>query len=51
MVAGDNLCKAARKAMGIELRIPWKESGGRFQNGLNTPDGVNMVVLIVTDTG
>ena len=29
---------------------PRKESSGRFQYGLNTPDGVNMVVLMVEDT-
>ena len=36
--------------MAINLPIQWKESSGTHQYGLNTTDGVNMVVLIVTDT-
>ena len=36
--------------MAIDLRIQWKESSGTHQYGLNTTEGVNMVVLIVTDT-
>ena len=50
VAAGEVLRKAAGKAMAIELRVPWKEASGRFQYGLNTPDGVNMVVLMVEDT-
>ena len=38
--------------MAIDHRLPWKEAGGSFQYGLNTPvgDGVNMAVLMVQDT-
>ena len=36
--------------MAFEYRLPWKESSGRLQYGLNTPDGVNMVVLMVHDS-
>ena len=50
VVAGDTLRKTAGKAMAIDLRIQWKESAGPHQYGLNTADGVNMVVLMVTDT-
>ena len=38
VVAGEVLRKAAGKAMAIEFRLPWKEAGGKFQYGLNTPD-------------
>ena len=47
IVAGDSLRKIAGKAMAIEYRVPWNEASGRLQYGLNTPDGVNMVVLLV----
>ena len=50
MAAGEVLCKTAGKALAIDHKVPWKESSGRFQYGLNTPDGVNMVVLMVEDT-
>ena len=50
MVAGEVVRKAAGKAMAIEFRLPWKEAGGKFQYGLNTPDGVNMVILMIQDT-
>ena len=50
VVAGDSLRKTAGKAMAIEYRLPWKESSGRLQYGLNTPDGVNMVVLMVQES-
>ena len=50
MVAGDSLRKTAGKVMAIEYRLPWKESSGRLQYGLNNPDGVNMVVLMVQDS-
>ena len=50
MVAGETLRKTAGKAMAIELRVQWKESSGVHQYGLNTTDGVNMVVLMATDT-
>jgi hypothetical protein len=50
IVAGDSLRKIAGKAMAIEYRVPWKEASGRLQYGLNTPDGVNMVVLLVQET-
>ena len=50
MVAGEVLRKAAAKATVIEFRLSWKEAGGKFQYGLNTPDGVNMVVLLIHDT-
>ena len=36
--------------MAIEYRVPWKDSSARFQYGLNTPDGLNMVVRMVEDT-
>ena len=36
--------------MAIEYRVPWNEASGRLQYGLNTPDGVNMVVLLVQET-
>ena len=36
--------------MGVEFRVPWKESCGPFQYGLNMSDGANMVVLMVEDT-
>ena len=42
--------KTAGKAMAIEHRLPWKESSSRLQYGLNTPDGVNMVVLMVQES-
>ena len=42
VVAGDAL-QAVVKAMSIEYRVPKKESSGRLQYGLNTPDNVNMV--------
>ena len=48
--AGEVLRKAAGKAFLIDHKIPWKESTGRFQYGLNSPDEVNMVVLMVEDT-
>ena len=44
------LRKAAGKAMAIDFCLPGKEAGGRYQYGLNTPDGVNMVDLMVHDT-
>ena len=50
MAAGEVLRKAAGKALATDHKVPWKESSGRFQYGLNTPDGVNMVVLMVEDT-
>ena len=50
VAAGEVLRKAAGKALAIDHKVPWKESSGRFQYGLNTPDGVNMVVLMVEDT-
>ena len=50
MAAGEVLRKAAVKAMAIDFKIPWKESSGRLQYGLNTPDGVNLVVLMVEDS-
>ena len=50
VVAGEVLRKAADKAMAIDYRLPWKEAGGKVQYGLNTADGVNMVVLMVHDT-
>ena len=49
-MAGDSLRKTVGKAMAIEYRVAWKESSGRLQYGLNTPDGVNMVVLMVQDS-
>ena len=49
-MAGETLRKTAGKAMAIDLHIQWKESSGTHQYGLNTTDGVNMVVLMVTDT-
>ena len=48
-VAGHSFRKIAEKEMTIEYRVPWKESGDRLQHGLNTPDSVNMVVLVVQD--
>ena len=42
--------KAAGKALAIDHKVPCKESSGKFQYGLNIPDGVNMVVLTVEDT-
>ena len=36
VVVGEVLRKATGKAMSIEFRVPWKESSGRFQYGLNT---------------
>ena len=50
VVAGDALRKIASKAMAIEFRIPWKESRGIFKYGLNTPEGVNVMVLMVQDS-
>ena len=50
MAAGEVLRKAAGKALAIDHKVPWKESSGRFQYGLNTPDGVSVVVLMVEDT-
>ena len=49
-MAGETLRKTAGKAMAIELRVQWKESSGVLQYGLNSTDGVNMVVLMVMDT-
>ena len=40
----------AGKAMAIDLRVQWNESIGTHQYGPNTMDGVNIVVLMVTDT-
>ena len=50
VAAGEVLRKVAGKAIAIDYRVPWKEAGGRHQYGLNTPDGVNMVILMVEDT-
>ena len=50
VASGEVLRKAAGKALAIDQKKPLKESSGRFQYGLNTPDGVNMVVLMVEDT-
>ena len=50
VAAGEVLRKVAGKAIAIDYRVPWKEAGGPFQYGLNTPDGVNMVILMVEDT-
>ena len=36
--------------MVIDYRLLWEESSGRLQYGLNTPDGVNMVVFMVQDS-
>ena len=49
VVEGEVPLKAAGKVMAIDFRLPWKEAGGKFQYGLNMPDGVNMVVLIIHD--
>ena len=50
VAAGEVLMKVAGKAIAIDYRVPWKEAGGAFKYGLNTPDGVNMVILMVEDT-
>ena len=50
VVAGEVLRKVAGKAIVIDYRVPWKEAGGSFHYGLNTPDRVNMVILMVEDT-
>ena len=50
VVAEDALRKTAGKATPIEYRLPWKEASGRLQYGLHTPDGVNMVVLMVQES-
>ena len=49
-MVGETLRKTAGKALAIDLQIQRKESSGTHQYGLNTTDGVNMVVLMVTDT-
>ena len=50
VAAGEVLRKTSGKAMVIEYSVLWKESSGRFQHGLDIPDGVNMVILRVEDT-
>ena len=50
VAAGKVQRKASGKAIAIDHKVPWKEASGRFQYGLNTPDRVNMVVLMVEDT-
>ena len=36
--------------MPTEFMVPWTETSGGFQYGLNTPEVVSMVVLMIEDT-
>ena len=46
---GNAWRKLAGEVLSVEYHLPWKEAAGTKQYGLNTTDGVNMVLLITDE--